>query len=74
METIVSRQEFIRYTSKYMKKMPVIITNRGEKDLILDEYRHPVVNVSGVAEFSLVYGCGCKVIDGKKLCPKHNRT
>ena len=33
----VSRQEFIRYTSKYLKKFPFIVTNRGEDELFVQK-------------------------------------
>ena len=31
----VTRQEFIRYTSKYLKEFPFIVTNRGDDDFVV---------------------------------------
>ena len=33
----VSRREFEQYTSKYLKDLPVIVTNRGVDDFIVRE-------------------------------------
>ena len=32
-----SKQQFIRYTSKYLKDLPVIVTHRGVDNLIVQE-------------------------------------
>ena len=33
----VSRREFEQYTSKYLKDLPIIVTNRGVDDFIVEE-------------------------------------
>ena len=33
----VTRREFERYTSKYLKDLPIIVTNRGVDDFIVKE-------------------------------------
>ena len=33
----VSKQQFIRYTSKHLKDVPIIVTHRGVDDLIVKE-------------------------------------
>ena len=78
MEKIVSRREFIQHTSKYLKEMPVVITRRGEPDLRLDIYRENISvwfdGSDSKIDFNLVYACGCKRAEDKKLCSKHNRA
>jgi len=32
-----SKQQFIRYTSKYLKDLPIIVTHRGVDNLIVQE-------------------------------------
>lgn len=32
----VTRQEFIRYTSKYLKNLPIIVTKHGEDDFVVE--------------------------------------
>ena len=64
----VSRREFIQHTSKYMKNLPVIITNRGDDDLVLQKFTAPQNQ-----DIVVTYSCGC-VKDGGKLCSKHNRS
>lgn len=33
----VSRREFEQYTSKYLKDLPIVVTNRGVDDLLVTE-------------------------------------
>jgi hypothetical protein len=37
----VKRSEFIQYTSKYLKLLPIIITNRGKDELVLQKIPEP---------------------------------
>lgn len=41
----VSRQDFIRYTSKYLKEFPLIITNRGTDELLISTIEERAVTV-----------------------------
>ena len=43
-------------------KLPKTINSKAEVKKVLSEHK-------GIAE----YGCGCKRVEGKALCPKHNR-
>jgi len=75
----VSRQEFQRYTSKYLKEVPLIITNRGEDDLIIKSISDSskvatlVEKTIPVKKFG-EHGCGCKKVEGKFLCKIHGRV
>ena len=77
----VSRQEFQRYTSKYLKEIPLIITNRSEDELIVENISNRG-KVATVIEKKLQkpdrdplkYGCGCLKAPGKFLCEKHGRV
>ena len=77
----VSRQEVQRYTSKYLKEIPLIITNRSEDELIVENISNRG-KVATVIEKKLQkpnrdplkYGCGCLKVPGKFLCEKHGRV
>ena len=78
--TRVSRQEFIRYTSKCLKELPLIITNRGTDDLYICRASEVGDRVATKEENSgketpevATYGCGCRKEEGKPLCKKHGR-
>lgn len=34
----VSKQQFIRYTSKYLKDLPIIVTHRGIDNLLVKDF------------------------------------
>ena len=74
----VTRREFIQHTSLYMKELPMVITNRGENDLVLCSYdsfvKPPTQSFKNVAtvEQLATHGCGC-IKDGTVLCKKHRR-
>ena len=87
--TRVSRQEFIRYTSKYLKELPIYITYKGTDDLYLCRAsevatlsKRVVATEDKVAtkksiatddSWRLRHGCGCEKGEGN-LCSKHNRV
>ena len=83
----VSKFEFVKNTSRYLKGVVVIITHRGEDCLRLEpvgyekEYRHKVYDVEKQEPDKKIqrpnllnYGCGCDRTNGKYLCPKHGRV
>jgi len=85
----VSKRDFIQYTSKYIKELPVYITNRGKDELYLCKASDLLVATSPkeliatipgedvlpgkIATYD-VYGCGCEKEEGRHLCKKHGRA
>lgn len=73
----VNRREFIQYTSKYLKELPLkIINNKTGKHLILmtaDEVATTKEKEVATQVYVATYGCGCKKEQGKTLCNKHGR-
>ena len=81
----VTRRDFIQYTSRYMKELPIVITNYGEPDLILSKYtpqkqdnvatpKYATASATLSKEAFNKYGCGCVRVVGQLLCKTHGRV
>ena len=76
----VSKHEFCRNTAKWLKELPLVITNNGKDEIKLDwssSYTTPSVATEETAIMPQIkevfeYRCGCKKTD-KLLCTKHGR-
>lgn len=61
----VSRRDFIQYTSRYLKELPVTITYYGEPDLVISKY-------VATANLQEEIKCNCSLKFKNALCPLHN--
>ena len=80
----VTSQEFLRYTSKYIKELPITVTVHGEDSYVLVPWKdyiigHPVGKPQSVKWTKIhdpkvwveEYGCTCKKVAGQKTCSEH---
>lgn len=88
--TRISVRDFTRKIYKYMKAGEYMITKGGEdrfvvtiKDInvvttnVMTKKADNVVTKADVpfsVPFKERYGCGCRVVEGKKICIKHGRA
>ena len=80
----VNKRDFVQYTSKWLKEVPIIVTNRGVDEYVIEVASNvatkqevatkPKDNVATKDSMEVKeYGCGCRRESGKVLCGKHGR-